>query len=78
MKRSPEPGIFDATFLQLVRAGEESGSLDAMLLRLAEYNEIDVETSLATIGSILEPALICILGGIIGTIVASVIVPLTP
>jgi type IV pilus assembly protein PilC len=68
--------LFDATFLQLVRAGEESGSLDAMLLRLAEYNEIDVETSLATIGSILEPALICILGGIIGTIVASVIVPL--
>ncbi|HTA40473.1 MAG TPA: type II secretion system F family protein [Candidatus Acidoferrales bacterium] len=68
--------LFDATFLQLVRAGEESGSLDAMLVRLAEYNEIDVETSLATIGSILEPALICILGGIIGTIVASVIVPL--
>ena len=68
--------LFDATFLQLVRAGEESGSLDAMLLRLAEYNEIDVETSLATIGSVLEPALICILGGIIGTIVASVIVPL--
>jgi type IV pilus assembly protein PilC len=68
--------LFDATFLQLIRAGEESGSLDAMLLRLAEYNEIDVETSLATIGSILEPALICILGGVIGTIVASVIVPL--
>jgi type IV pilus assembly protein PilC len=69
-------GLFDATFLQLVRAGEESGSLDAMLLRLAEYNEIDVETSLATLGSILEPVLICILGGVIGTIVASVIVPL--
>jgi type IV pilus assembly protein PilC len=69
-------GLFDATFLQLVRAGEESGSLDAMLIRLAEYGEVDVETSLATIGSIVEPALICILGGIIGTIVASVIVPL--
>jgi type IV pilus assembly protein PilC len=68
--------LFDATFLQLVRAGEESGSLDSMLLRLAGYNEIDVETSLATLGSILEPALICILGGVIGTIVASVIVPL--
>jgi type IV pilus assembly protein PilC len=68
--------LFDATFLQLIRAGEESGSLDAMLLRLAEYNEIDVETSLATIGSIVEPVLICVLGGVIGTIVASVIVPL--
>jgi type IV pilus assembly protein PilC len=68
--------LFDETFLQLVRAGEGSGSLDAMLCRLAEYNEIDVETSLATIGSVVEPALICILGGVIGTIVASVIVPL--
>jgi len=68
--------LFDATFLQLVRAGEESGSLDAMLLRLATYNELDVETSLAAIGSVVEPVLICILGGAIGTIVASVIVPL--
>jgi len=68
--------LFDATFLQLVRAGEESGSLDAMLLRLAAYNEIDVGTSLAAIGSIVEPVLICILGAAIGTIVASVIVPL--
>ncbi|HEU5479574.1 MAG TPA: type II secretion system F family protein [Candidatus Tumulicola sp.] len=69
-------GLFDATFLQLVRAGEESGGLDPMLLRLAHYYELDVETALATLTTVLEPALICILGIVIGTIVASIIIPL--
>ena len=41
-----------------------------------DTNEIDVEAALATFTSIVEPALICFLGAAIGTIVASVIVPL--
>ncbi|HZY99574.1 MAG TPA: type II secretion system F family protein [Candidatus Baltobacteraceae bacterium] len=69
-------GLFDATFLLLVRVGEESGTLDAMLLRVASYYEIDVETGLATLTGIVEPALICLLGAAIGTIVSSIIVPL--
>jgi type IV pilus assembly protein PilC len=69
-------GLFDGTFLLLVRVGEESGTLDAMLLRIAAYYEIDVETGIAALTGIVEPALICLLGAAIGTIVASVIVPL--
>ncbi len=69
-------GLFDRTFLLLVRVGEESGTLDAMLLRIAAYYEIDVETGLAALTGVLEPALICLLGAAIGTIVASIIVPL--
>ncbi|HVA34438.1 MAG TPA: type II secretion system F family protein, partial [Candidatus Baltobacteraceae bacterium] len=69
-------GLFDATFVQLVRAGEESGALDEMLLKIASYHELDVETSLSTLSSVLEPLLICLLGAIVGTIVASVIIPL--
>jgi type IV pilus assembly protein PilC len=69
-------GLFDATFLQLLRAGDESGSVDAMLLRLAQYYELDVETALSTLTTILEPFLICALGAAIGTIVASIIIPL--
>jgi type IV pilus assembly protein PilC len=68
--------LFDGTFLQLARAGEQSGALDALMLRVAGYYEIDVEAALATFTSIVEPALICFLGAAIGTIVASVIVPL--
>lgn len=68
--------LFDATFLQLLQAGEESGSVDDMLVRVARYYELDVETALTSLTSILEPLLICALGAAIGTIVASIIIPL--
>ena len=69
-------GLFDAVAMQLVRAGEESGCLDAMLVRLAGYYDLEVETALAALGSIVEPALVCVLGVAIGAIVAAIIVPL--
>ena len=68
--------LFDATFMQLVRAGEEGGALDSMLLRVARHYALDVETALAALTSILEPILICVLGAAVGTIVASIIIPL--
>lgn len=68
--------LFDALFLQLVHVGEETGTLDSMLLRVAEYLELDVETAIATIGSVIEPAMIIFLGAVVGTIVASVLLPL--
>ncbi len=68
--------LFDPIFLQLVRVGEETGTLDAMLLRVAEYFEVDVESAIAALGSIIEPVLIIVLGTVVGTIVASVLIPL--
>lgn len=69
-------GLFDATFAQLLRSGEESGAIDAMFVRIARFYESDVETSLLALTSILEPVLICTLGLAVGTIVASIIIPL--
>ncbi len=68
--------LFDPLFVQLIRVGEETGSLDAMLLRVAEYYEIDVETAMTTLGTVIEPILIIVLGAIVGTIVASILIPL--
>jgi type IV pilus assembly protein PilC len=68
--------LFDGLFKQLVRVGEETGTLDAMLLRIAEYYELDVETAIAALGSVLEPVLIIGLGALVGLIVASILVPL--
>ena len=68
--------LFDPIFLQLVRVGEETGTLDVMLLRIAEYFELDVESAVAALGSIVEPVLIIVLGTVVGTIVASVLIPL--
>ena len=68
--------LFDGLFLQLVRVGEETGTLDAMLLRIADYYELDVETTVATLGSVIEPILIIGLGALVGLIVASILIPL--
>ncbi|HET7813423.1 MAG TPA: type II secretion system F family protein [Candidatus Baltobacteraceae bacterium] len=69
-------GLFDALFVQLVRAGEEAGSLDTMLQKAAEYYHADVESSLDAAAAMAEPAMILILGAVIAALVASVMLPL--
>ncbi len=69
-------GLYEPMFVQMLRVGEETGALDAMLLRIAEYYDLDVETSLTALGSMLEPAMILCLGGAVGFIVAAIFIPL--
>ena len=66
----------DPLALALIRVGEESGMLDEMLLKVAEYFEADVEAAIATLGAVLEPTLIGVLGIVVGFIVFSVFIPL--
>ncbi|MDQ2871520.1 MAG: type II secretion system F family protein [Candidatus Eremiobacteraeota bacterium] len=68
--------LYDPLFVQMVRVGEETGTLDSMLLRVADYYETDVEATLDALGSILEPIMIVVLGGAVGCIVAAVFIPL--
>ncbi len=69
-------GTFDPLCVGLAAVGEESGSLDGMLLRAADHYESDVSASLATLTSVIEPAMIAFLGAAVGSIVASIIIPL--
>ncbi len=68
--------LYEGLFVQLVRVGEETGTLDSMLLRLADYYDLDIETSMSTLGSAIEPVLILVLGSVVGLIVASILIPL--
>jgi type IV pilus assembly protein PilC len=68
--------LFDPLAVALVRVGEETGLLDEMLLKVAAYFETDVEAAVATLGAVIEPALIGVLGGVVGFIVFSVFIPL--
>ena len=68
--------LFDPLAVALVRVGEETGLLDEMLLKVAAYFETDVEAAIATLGAVIEPALIGVLGGAVGFIVFSVFIPL--
>jgi type IV pilus assembly protein PilC len=68
--------LFDPMFLALVHVGEETGLVDEMLFKIAEYFESDVEAAIATLGAVIEPALIVFLGGVVGFIVFSIFIPL--
>lgn len=69
-------GLYEPMFVQMLRVGEETGALDAMLLRIADYYDLDIETLLTALGSMLEPAMILLLGGAVGFIVAAIFIPL--
>lgn len=68
--------LFDPLIVQMVRVGEETGALDAMLLRVADHYEADVEVAVATLGATLEPVLIGGVGLVVGAIVFAIFVPL--
>ncbi|MEO7040560.1 MAG: type II secretion system F family protein [Candidatus Elarobacter sp.] len=68
--------LIDPLAVALIRVGEETGRVDDMLLKVADYFEADVEAAVATLGAVLEPALIGALGIAVGFIVFSVFVPL--
>lgn len=69
-------GIFDPMLIALVGVGEETGMLDVMLPKAADYFEADVAATIATLGALVEPALIAVLGVIVGLIMYAVFIPL--
>lgn len=69
-------GLYEPMFIQMLRVGEETGALDAMLLRIAGYYDLDVETMLSALGAMVEPVMILFLGGAVGFIVAAIFIPL--
>jgi type IV pilus assembly protein PilC len=68
--------IFPAMVTNMVGVGEETGALDSMLDRIAEFYEEQVEASVKALTSILEPIMIIVIGGIVGFIVISMYLPL--
>ncbi|HEY1130228.1 MAG TPA: type II secretion system F family protein [Roseateles sp.] len=69
-------GIFPTMVLQMSSIGEESGSLDHMLGKAAEFYEDEVDEAVKALSSLMEPFIIVILGGIIGGIVVSMYLPI--
>lgn len=69
-------GMFPPMVTQMVAVGEETGNLDAMLSKIADFYDTEVEYMLASLTSMLEPIMIVGMGGIVGFIVISVFLPL--
>ncbi|MBA2723312.1 MAG: type II secretion system F family protein [Methylibium sp.] len=69
-------GIFPVMVLQMSAIGEESGALDQMLGKAAEFYEQEVDEAVKGLSSLLEPIIIVVLGTIIGGIVVSMYLPI--
>ena len=69
-------GVFPTMVTQMCAIGEESGSLDAMLGKAAEFYEDEVDEAVKGLSSLMEPFIIVILGVLIGGIVVSMYLPI--
>ncbi len=69
-------GVFPNMVLQMTSIGEESGSLDHMLAKAAEFYEDEVDDMVKGLSSLMEPIIIVILGTIIGGIVVAMYLPI--
>ena len=69
-------GVFPSMVLQMCAIGEESGSLDAMLGKVADFFEQEVDEAVDSLSSLMEPMIMVVLGGLIGTIVVAMYLPI--
>ena len=69
-------GLFPNMVLQMTQIGEESGSLDGMLSKVADFYEREVDDAVAALSSLLEPIIIVFLGVVVGGLVISMYLPI--
>jgi general secretion pathway protein F len=69
-------GVFPPLLVYLAASGEASGRLDTMLERAADYLEREFDSFTATALSLLEPAIIVVMGGLVAMIVLSILLPI--
>jgi type IV pilus assembly protein PilC len=68
--------VFPPLIVQMIAIGEETGALDEMFGKVADFYEDDVEQTTDRLKSLIEPLMIFFLAGIVGMIVTSIMVPM--
>jgi type IV pilus assembly protein PilC len=69
-------GVFPNMVIQMAAIGEEAGSLDEMLIKVAEAYEEEVSNAVDALSSLLEPVIIVFIGVIVGTMVIAMYLPI--
>ena len=75
-KSIKDTALFPSMLVQMSSIGEESGSLDSLLERSASYFEDQVEEAVESLTSLLEPAIIVVIGTIVGGLVIAMYLPI--
>jgi hypothetical protein len=69
-------GLFPTMVTQMVAIGEESGQLDGMLGKTADFYEAEVDDAVEALSSLMEPMIMVFLGGLIGGLVVAMYLPI--
>ena len=71
-----EAKVFPVMVVNMIDVGEETGSLDAMLMKVADIYDAEVEAAVEAMLSLMEPVMIVVLGFIVGFIVVAMYLPI--
>jgi general secretion pathway protein F len=69
-------GFFPPIAIEMISVGEQSGNMETMLFRVADAYEKEVEANILLVTSLLEPAMILVMGAVVGFIVVSILLPI--
>ncbi|NEQ95371.1 MAG: type II secretion system F family protein, partial [Cyanothece sp. SIO2G6] len=68
--------VFPVMAIQMISIGEETGEIDTMLMKVADFYEDEVEQAVKALTSIMEPIMIVVLGGMVGSILVAMYLPM--
>lgn len=71
-----ESGVFPPVVVRMIHVGEQTGSLDEMLSRTADFHDQEVDTAVAALLSAVEPAMVVVLGVVVGAMIVSLYLPI--
>jgi len=71
-----ESGVFPSMVVQMISVGEETGALDSMLNKIADFYDDEVDAAVEALTSMIEPLLMLFLGGSVGTLVIAMYLPI--
>ncbi|HMB70701.1 MAG TPA: type II secretion system F family protein [bacterium] len=71
-----QSGVFPPMVVQMITVGEETGALDEMLTKIADFYDDEVDTAVEALTSIIEPVMIVVMGGIVGAMVVAMYLPI--
>lgn len=71
-----ETAVFPSMVVQMIGVGEQTGAMDAMLNKIADFYEEEVDVAVAALTSLMEPIMMVVLGGILGGLIIAMYLPI--
>jgi len=71
-----ESKVFPGMVVQMIGVGEQTGAMDSMLSKIADFYDDEVDVAVAALTSLLEPLMMCVLGGTVGGLLVAMYLPI--